>query len=203
VDVHQGHKTGAYLDQRESRRFVRHVAQGADVLDAFSYTGGFSAAALAGGAEHVLAIESSEAALELGRANLDLNRLPAERWEPVPGDVFEELRQLRDRGLSFDLVILDPPRFAPTQAQAPKAARAYKDINLLGFKLLRSGGRLVTFSCSGGIGPELFQKIVASAAADAGAEAVVTDWLGQPADHPVGIHFPEGRYLKGLVCRKV
>jgi 23S rRNA (cytosine1962-C5)-methyltransferase len=200
VDIRHGQKTGAYLDQRESRRLVRRIAPGASVLDGFAYAGGFSTAALAGGAERVLAIESSEAALRLAEANLAGNGLPRDRWEGRRGDVFVELRLLRDRGASFDLVILDPPRLAPTAAFVSKAARAYKDVNLLGFKLLRAGGHLVTFSCSGGVGPELFQKIVASAAADAGVEAAIVAWLGQPADHPVGIHFPEARYFKGLVC---
>jgi 23S rRNA (cytosine1962-C5)-methyltransferase len=121
----------------------------------------------------------------------------------LQGDVFHELRRLRDRGRQFDVAILDPPRFAPTASQAQKASRGYKDINLLAFKLLRPGGMLFTFSCSGGIGPDLFQKIVAGAALDAGVQASVVAWLGQPPDHPVALNFPEGRYLKGLVCRVI
>jgi 23S rRNA (cytosine1962-C5)-methyltransferase len=177
------------------------MIRGGEVLDCFAYTGSFTVAALSAGAERVLSIESSEPSLEIAGANVELNNLPKEACERVAGDAFVELRKLRDRARSFDAVVLDPPRFAATASQAQKAARGYKDINLLGFKLLRPGGLLFTFSCSGGISPELFQKIVAGAAKDAGVEAAVVGWLGQPADHPVSLHFPEGRYLKGLICR--
>ena len=134
--------------------------------------------------------------------NLAVNGLDPQGSERIAGDVFIELRKLRDQGRSFDAIVLDPPRFAPTAAQIQRAARGYKDINLLAFKLLRPGGRLMTFSCSGGVGPELFEQIVAGAARDAGVHVLIEAWLGQPADHPVAAHFPEGRYLKGLVCRK-
>jgi 23S rRNA (cytosine1962-C5)-methyltransferase len=201
VDIPNGHKTGFYLDQRDNRRLFRSSFTGGEVLDAFCYSGSFTMAALAEGAQRVLAIDSSERAIELARRNVAHNDLAQERCEWVQGDVFHELRRLRDQGRSFDVAILDPPRFAPTAAQAQKASRGYKDVNLLAFKLLRPGGMLYTFSCSGGIGPDLFQKIVAGAALDAGVEASIIAWLGQPQDHPVALNFPEGRYLKGLVCR--
>jgi 23S rRNA (cytosine1962-C5)-methyltransferase len=202
VDVEQGQKTGFFLDQRENRQRVRELAAGRDVLDGFSYTGGFSIAALAGGAAKVTAIESSAAALEVARENLAANPLDAGKVDFVEGDVFGELRRLRDRGASFRMVILDPPKFAPTAAQAHNAARAYKDINLLALKLLAPGGLLATFSCSGGVSPELFQSIVAGAALDAGARARIIERFGAAADHPVALEFPEGEYLKGLLVVK-
>ncbi|HTX89618.1 MAG TPA: class I SAM-dependent methyltransferase [Anaerolineales bacterium] len=202
VDLAQGHKTGFYLDQRLNRQRVRELAEGRDVLDCFCYTGGFSLNALAGEARSVLSVDASADALALCRENVALNALPADRHQTLEGDVFQLLRKFRDEARSFDLIVLDPPKFAPTAAQAEKAARGYKDINLLGFKLLRPGGLLVTFSCSGGVDAALFQKIVASAALDAGADAQILQHLEQAPDHPVSLHFPEGTYLKGLVCRK-
>jgi 23S rRNA (cytosine1962-C5)-methyltransferase len=202
VDVEQGQKTGFFLDQRENRQRVRELAAGRDVLDGFSYTGGFSIAALAGGAKRVTAIESSAPALEVARENLAANPLDAAKIEFVEGDVFKELRTLRDRGARFQMVILDPPKFAPTAAQARNAARAYKDINLLAFKLLAPGGLLATFSCSGGVTAELFQSIVAGAALDAGADAKIIERFSAAADHPVALEFPEGDYLKGLLVIK-
>jgi 23S rRNA (cytosine1962-C5)-methyltransferase len=202
VDVAHGHKTGFYLDQRENRHRVGELARDRDVLNCFCYTGGFSIHALANGAKSVLSIDSSADALALLEENLALNRLPADRHTALEGDVFQLLRKFRDANRSFDLIILDPPKFAPTAAHAEKASRAYKDINLLAFKLLRPGGILATFSCSGGIDAALFQKIVASAALDAGADATIIEHLSQGSDHPVSLHFPEGAYLKGLVCMK-
>ena len=202
VDVEQGQKTGFFLDQRENRQRVRELAAGREVLDGFSYTGGFSIAALAGGARRVTAIESSAPALEVARDNLAANPFDASRVEFVHGDVFAELRTLRDRGARFQLAVLDPPKFAPTAAQARNAARAYKDINLLAFKLLAPGGLLATFSCSGGVSSELFQSIVAGAALDAGADAKIIERFGAAADHPVALEFPEGEYLKGLLLVK-
>jgi 23S rRNA (cytosine1962-C5)-methyltransferase len=199
IDLEQGHKTGFYLDQRDNRQQLRALAAGRDVLDCFCYSGGFALNALAGGANSVVGVDSSAEALELAQANAELNQLPQPEW--VQGDVFELLRKFRDSRRSFDLVVLDPPKFAPTAAHAEKAARAYKDINLLAFKLLRSGGLLMTFSCSGGVSADLFQKIVAGAALDADAEAQVVARLGASADHPVALNFPEGDYLKGLICR--
>jgi 23S rRNA (cytosine1962-C5)-methyltransferase len=202
VNLLSGHKTGFYLDQRRNRLRVRELAGGKDVLDAFCYTGGFTVNALAGGAKSVLSVDSSAEALALCGENVALNNLPADLHSTLEGDVFLLLRKFRDEGRSFDMIILDPPKFAPTAAQAERAARGYKDINLFAFKLLRSGGILVTFSCSGGIDAGLFQKIVAGAALDAGVEAQIVEHLSQAADHPVSLHFPEAAYLKGLVCYK-
>jgi 23S rRNA (cytosine1962-C5)-methyltransferase len=202
VNLQSGHKTGSYLDQRENRVRVRKLAQDKDVLDCFCYTGGFTVNALAGGAKSVLSIDSSAEALALCRENVTLNELPSEKHTPLEGDVFQLLRKFRDENHSFDMIVLDPPKFAPTAAQAERAARGYKDINLLAFKLLRPNGILVTFSCSGGVDAELFQKIVAGSALDAGVEAQIVERLSQAADHPVSIYFPEGAYLKGLICYK-
>jgi 23S rRNA (cytosine1962-C5)-methyltransferase len=202
VDVEQGQKTGFFLDQRENRQRVRALAAGRDVLDGFCYTGGFAIAALAGGANHVLAIESSAPALEVARENLAANPLEAARVEFVQADVFAHLRTLRDGARKFGLIVLDPPKFAPTAAQAKNAARAYKDVNLLAFKLLAPGGLLATFSCSGGVSAELFQSIIAGAALDAGAQARIIDRFHAAADHPVALEFPEGDYLKGLLLLK-
>ena len=202
VDVEQGQKTGFFLDQRENRQRVRSLAAGRDVLDGFSYTGGFSIAALAGGAKRVTAVESSPAALEVAKENLATNPLDSSKMEFVQADVFAQLRLLRDRNAKFDLVVLDPPKFAPTAAQVQKAARAYKDINLWALKLLSPGGLLATFSCSGGVSADLFQSIVAGAALDAGVEAKIVDRFTAAADHPVALEFPEGDYLKGLLVLK-
>lgn len=200
VDISHGHKTGFYLDQRNNRARMRVLARDKRVLNCFCYTGGFSLSAAAGGAKEIISVESSLEALELGKENMHLNGLetPAE-W--VEGDVFQVLRKYRDQARTFDLIVLDPPKFAPTAAQVERAARGYKDINLLAFKLLSPGGLLVTFSCSGGVSADLFRKIVAGAALDAGVNAVVLERLSQGEDHPVALTFPEGEYLKGLVLR--
>jgi 23S rRNA (cytosine1962-C5)-methyltransferase len=203
VNLETGHKTGFYLDQRTNRLRVRELSEGRDVLDCFCYTGGFTLNALAGGAKSVLSLDASAEALALCHENVALNGFSMDRHQIIEGDIFRLLRKFRDEGRSFDMIILDPPKFAPTAAQAEKAARGYKDINLLAFKLLRPGGLLVTFSCSGGVDPDLFQKIVASAALDAGVEAQIVEHLAQGPDHPVALNFPEGNYLKGLVCRKM
>jgi 23S rRNA (cytosine1962-C5)-methyltransferase len=202
VDVEQGQKTGFFLDQRENRQRLRELAAGREVLDGFCYTGGFAIAALAGGAARVLAVDSSAPALEVARENLAANPLDASIIEFEQADVFAYLRTLRDRGAKFGLVVLDPPKFAPTAAQARNAARAYKDINLLAFKLLAPGGLLATFSCSGGVSAELFQSIVAGAALDAGVEGRIIERFQAAADHPVALEFPEGDYLKGLLLLK-
>jgi len=199
VDVEQGQKTGFFLDQRENRQRVRELAAGREVLDGFCYTGGFAIAALAGGAARVLAVDSSAPALEVAHENLAANPLEASKIEFTQADVFAHLRVLRDAGRKFGLVVLDPPKFAPTAAHARNAARAYKDINLLAFKLLAPGGLLATFSCSGGVGAELFQSIVAGAALDAGVGAKIIERFHAAADHPVALEFPEGDYLKGLL----
>jgi 23S rRNA (cytosine1962-C5)-methyltransferase len=199
VDVEQGQKTGFFLDQRENRQRVRELAAGREVLDGFCYTGGFAIAALAGGAARVLAVDSSAPALEVARENLSANPLDSSRIEFVQADVFAHLRLLRDGARKFGFIVLDPPKFAPTAAQARNAARAYKDINLLAFKLLAPGGLLATFSCSGGVSAELFQSIVAGAALDAGVGAKIIERFHAAADHPVALEFPEGDYLKGLL----
>ncbi|MEQ1518368.1 MAG: class I SAM-dependent rRNA methyltransferase [Usitatibacteraceae bacterium] len=202
VDIVAGHKTGFYLDQRDSRALTKSLANNADVLNCFCYTGTMSVAALAGGAKSVLSIDSSAPSLKLAAHNVALNNLDASRATWLDADVFQALRKLRDQAKSFDLIILDPPKFAPTAHHAEKAARAYKDINLLGLKMLRPGGYLMTFSCSGGISTDLFQKIVAGAALDAHVDAQIVQRLGPGADHPVALHFPEGDYLKGLLLRR-
>ncbi len=204
IDIQHGHKTGFYLDQRENRHRVGELAKDRDVLNCFCYTGGFSIHALANGAKSVLSVDSSADALALLEENIAINRIrvPADRHTSLEGDVFQLLRKFRDENRSFDMIVLDPPKFAPTAAHAEKASRAYKDINLLAFKLLRHGGILATFSCSGGVDAALFQKIVASAALDAGTEATIIEHLSQGSDHPVSLHFPEGAYLKGLICVK-
>ncbi|GAB4397468.1 MAG: class I SAM-dependent methyltransferase [Anaerolineales bacterium] len=202
VDIASGHKTGFYLDQRLNRRRVGLLAAGREVLNCFCYTGAFSLHAARGGAKSVLSVDSSADALAIGQENAALNGFAPEALDWLEADVFTALRKFRDQNRSWDLIILDPPKFAPTAAQAEKAARGYKDINRLAFKLLRPGGILATFSCSGGIDAALFQKIVASAALDAGVEAQIVEYLAQGPDHPVSIHFPEGAYLKGLICVK-
>jgi 23S rRNA (cytosine1962-C5)-methyltransferase len=200
VDVCGGQKTGFYLDQRDNRARVRELSAGREVLNCFAYTGGFAVAALAGGARSVLSVDSSGPALALGRDNARLNGFEQAQW--LEADVFATLRSLRDAARSFDLIVLDPPKFAPTQRQAQAAARGYKDINLNALRLLRPGGLLATFSCSGGVSAELFQKIVAGAAADAGVSATIQQRFQAAADHPVMLEFPEGEYLKGLLLRR-
>ena len=201
VDVAAGQKTGFYLDQRDNRALTGTLAQDKDVLNCFCYTGGFSLYALRGGAKSVLSIDSSQEALQLAQRNVELNGLDSTRADWQCADVFEALRKLRDQNRKFDLIVLDPPKFAPTAAFAEKAARAYKDINLLGFKLLRPSGLLFTYSCSGGISDDLFQKIIAGAALDAGVNAQIVKKLHAAPDHPVLLSFPEGAYLKGLMLR--
>lgn len=202
LDVAEGHKTGFYLDQRDSRQRFAEVTrqrQFGSVLNCYCYTGGFTVAALAGGAAHVTSIDSSAPALERARAHVALNGFAAERAEFLDADVNASLRRFGAEGRTFDAIILDPPKFAPTAAHADRAARAYKDINRLAFKLLAPGGVLFTYSCSGGISADLFHKIVASAGSDAGVDGYITERLGGAPDHPMTIAFPEGEYLKGLV----
>jgi len=202
LDIATGHKTGFYLDQRDSRRkFSEHVARlrSQRVLNCYCYTGGFTVAALAGGAAHVTSIDSSAPALERARQHVLLNGFDAARAEFLDADVNASLRRFIEEGRTFDAIVLDPPKLAPTAAHAERAARAYKDINRLAFKLLAPGGVLFTYSCSGGIGADLFHKIVASAAIDAGVDGYITERLGGAPDHPMTLVFPEGEYLKGLV----
>lgn len=201
VNIKHGQKTGFYLDQRENRRKLGEYTKDKSVLNCFSYTGGFTVYAMRGGAKSALSIDSSIEAIELAKENAKINEFGASPAEWIVGDVFKELRLLRDRGNTFDVIVLDPPKFASTLAQVNSAARGYKDINLLAFKLLEPGGTLFTFSCSGGVSRELFQKIVADAALDAGVQASITGHLSQGADHPIALNFPEGEYLKGLICK--
>lgn len=202
VDVVAGQKTGFYLDQRENRRRVASLARGREVLNCFCYTGGFTLAALSGDARSVLSVDTSGPALDMARRNLALNGFDAGRTEWIEADVFLTLRKLRDAGRQFDLIVLDPPKFAPTPKDAERASRGYKDINLNALKLLSPGGSLATFSCSGGISLELFQKIVAGAAADAGASLLLRERFFAAADHPVLLEYPEGEYLKGLLLER-
>lgn len=199
VDVESGHKTGFYIDQRNARALIPQLAVGARVLNVFGYTGSFSVIANRSGAESVTTIDSSAPSLELTRLNARLN--DTESGELIVGDAGEQLRRLRDRRAEFDLIILDPPKFAPTQKNLDRASRAYKDVNLLGTKLLAPGGRLLTFSCSGAVSNDLFQKIVAGAALDAKRSLGIVQRLGQPVDHPVLLSYPESEYLKGLLLQ--
>ena len=201
VDVRNGHKTGFYLDQRDNRAALGAAASGKDVLDCFAYQGGFGVTALANGARSVTFVEASEDAQTAISRNLALNDIDPKSTEQVTADVFKQLRLFRDQGRDFDLVVLDPPKFAESHAQINKASRGYKDINRLALKLLRPGGRLFTFSCSGHIKPELFQKIVADAALDARRDVWIEQRLDQATDHIVALNYPEAHYLKGLVCR--
>ncbi len=203
VDYTGGHKTGFYLDQRENRLKVRKYAGGKEVLDCFSYTGGFSLNALFGGAQKVTAVDISGDALARLQENATQNGFSSDQLEIIQADVFKQLRLFRDQGRQFDLIILDPPKFAPTRKQVQRAARGYKDINLMAMKLLRPNGLLFTFSCSGGVEQDLFQKIIAGAALDAGVDLQFIDKMTQSSDHPVLSSFPEGDYLKGIVCRRV
>jgi 23S rRNA (cytosine1962-C5)-methyltransferase len=202
LDIATGHKTGFYLDQRDSRhRFAQHTRhrQFGKVLNCYCYTGGFTVAALAGGAGHVTSIDSSGPALERARAHVQLNGFDDSRATFMDADVNASLRAFIEAGETFDAIVLDPPKFAPTAAHADRAARAYKDINRLAFKLLAPGGELFTYSCSGGISADLFHKIVASAGTDAGVDGYISERLQGAPDHPMTINFPEGEYLKGLV----
>lgn len=200
VDIRRGHKTGFYLDQRDNRGCLSRYASGREVLNCFSYTGAFGVAALKGGASRIVNIDSSRAALDLAARNTRLNGFDAESFENIEGDVFTLLRKYRDSNKHFDMVVLDPPKFAESRGQLMRASRGYKDINLLALKILKPGGILFTFSCSGLMERDLFQKIVSDAALDAGREAIIIHWLTQSSDHPVSLNFPEAGYLKGLVC---
>lgn len=205
VDVRAGHKTGFYLDQRDSRKaiceYVSSFVRGGEILNVFSYTGSFAVASYAGGAGHVVNVDSSSAALDMVRENVERNGHAGREDSLIQANAFEQLRSFRDEKRLFDGVILDPPKFAVMQKDIRKATSAYKDINWLAMRIIRPNGMLFTFSCSGLVSEDLFQKVVFSAAIDAGREAQIIGRLGQPMDHPVRITFPEGRYLKGLVLR--
>lgn len=199
VNVAEGHKTGYYLDQRDARRVIAGLASGARVLNVFGYTGSFSIVAAKNGATSLITVESSAAAIDIARRNAELNQVDV--GELIQGDAFEVLRRLRDKRSEFDLVILDPPKYASSSSHVEKASRKYKDINLLGIKLLAPRGRLLTFSCSGAVSADLFQKIVAGAAVDARRSLRIQGRLGQPIDHPIPLNFPEAEYLKGLLLQ--
>ncbi len=205
LDIARGHKTGFYLDQRDNRQKFAGYARRlgfAQVLNCYCYTGGFTVAALAGGAGHVTSIDSSEGAITLARANVARNGFDGARTDFLETDVNAALRQFLVSGRTFDAIVLDPPKFAPTVAHAERASRAYKDINRLALKLLNPYGVLFTFSCSGGISADLFHKIVAGAGIDAGVDGFISERLGGAPDHPMTIQFPEGEYLKGLVVMR-
>lgn len=201
VDVRHGHKTGFYLDQRDARAIVGSLANGTEMLNCFAYTGGFGLAARAAGALSVTQLDISGAALELAKKNEALDHLCGTKMEYVEADVFKQLRLYRDQGRRFDMIVLDPPKFADAKGQLMRATRGYKDINLLAMKLLRPNGILATFSCSGAVSEELFETVCREAAFDAKRDFQIVARTGQAADHPVGISFPEGRYLKGLILR--
>ncbi|MDN6073300.1 MAG: 23S rRNA (cytosine(1962)-C(5))-methyltransferase RlmI [Enterobacterales bacterium] len=203
VDIKEGHKTGFYLDQRDSRLAARRFSANAKVLNCFSYTGAFAVSALMGGCEHVISVDTSQAALDVARQNVELNQLDLSKAEFVRDDVFQLLRKYRDEGRKFDLIIMDPPKFVENKSQLAGACRGYKDINMLAMNLLNSGGILLSFSCSGLMPIELFQKILADAAIDAGRYVQFIEQYRQAADHPVIASYPEGLYLKGFACRVV
>lgn len=199
VDLLKGHKTGFYLDQKENRRIIQTISEAKSILDCFCYTGGFTCSAAKGGASSIVAIDSSLDSLTLAQKNISENGFNDPNIEFIHADVFTQLRRFRDSAKSFDLIILDPPKFAQSVSQVERAARGYKDINLLAMKLLKPGGLLTTFSCSGGVSEDLFQKIIAGAALDAGVHTRILKRLHQNYDHPVSGNFPEGAYLKGFL----
>jgi 23S rRNA (cytosine1962-C5)-methyltransferase len=203
VDIKNGHKTGLYLDQKDNRNIVSYYAKDSDVLNCFCYTGAFSVYALKHGAKSVINADISEPALMIAERNTRINSLPIERLQTVKADLFQLLRDYDEAGRQFDLIILDPPKFIENKSNVIRGARGYKDINMLAFKLLRKGGILMTFSCSGLLDSLLFQKIIADAALDAGCNAQIIRKMTQASDHPIGIFYPEAFYLKGLVLRKV
>ncbi|MFC0140822.1 23S rRNA (cytosine(1962)-C(5))-methyltransferase RlmI [Erwinia mallotivora] len=203
VDIRTGHKTGYYLDQRDSRLATRRYATDARVLNCFSYTGGFAVSALMGNCAEVISVDTSQAALDVARKNIELNKLDLSRAQFLRDDVFKLLRRYRDSAEKFDLIVMDPPKFVENKNQLAGACRGYKDINMLAMQLLNPGGILLTFSCSGLMPTELFQKIIADAALDAQREVQFIEQFRQAADHPVTASYPEGLYLKGFACRVI
>ncbi len=201
VDIQNGHKTGYYLDQRDSRLATRRYARDCRVLNCFSYTGGFAVSALMGGCTAVTSVDTSQAALDIARQNVALNGLDSAKAHFLRDDVFKLLRNYRDNGEKFDLIVMDPPKFVENKNQLAGACRGYKDINMLAMQLLNPGGMLLTFSCSGLMPTELFQKILADAAIDAQRDVQFIEQFRQAADHPVLASYPEGGYLKGFACR--
>ena len=202
VDIKAGQKTGFYLDQRDNRRrAIPHFREADTVLNAFAYTGAFGVYAAKAGAKRVVSVDVSADALAQAETNMALNVPGPRADEWITGDVFSMLRRFRDEGRTFDCVIMDPPKFASTQGQVQPACRGYKDINLLAMRLLEPGGTLLTFSCSGLVSPDLFQKVIFGASVDAGRDVQILEKLSQAADHPILLAFPESEYLKGFVCR--
>jgi len=201
VDVNMGHKTGFYLDQRDNRKIASRYFGGAEVLNAFAYTGGFAVYAAAGGASRIVNVDTSEDALKLAERNMRRNGFGGREDVYAAADAFELLRTYRDYGWRFDVVVLDPPKFAARKSQIEGAMRGYKDINLLGMKLLRPGGYLITFSCSGAISTDLFQTVLFESAVDARRDVHIVERLGQGLDHPILLTYPESQYLKGFICR--
>ncbi|HFF9483313.1 MULTISPECIES: 23S rRNA (cytosine(1962)-C(5))-methyltransferase RlmI [Serratia] len=201
VDIQQGHKTGFYLDQRDSRLAARNYSAGRRVLNCFSYTGAFAVSALMGGCAQVISVDTSQTALDIAKQNVELNKLDLNKAEFVRDDVFQLLRNYRAQGEKFDLIIMDPPKFVENKNQLASACRGYKDINMLALQLLNPGGILLSFSCSGLMPTDLFQKILADAAVDAGRDVQFIEQFRQAADHPVIATYPEGLYLKGFACR--
>lgn len=203
VDIQQGHKTGYYLDQRDSRFATRGYVENKRVLNCFSYTGGFAVSALMGNCRQVVSVDTSQEALDIAKQNVELNQLDLSKAEFLRDDVFKLLRKYRDNGEKFDVIIMDPPKFVENKNQLSGACRGYKDINMLACQLLNPGGILMTFSCSGLMTTDLFQKIIADAALDAGRELQFIEQFRQAADHPVIASYPEGLYLKGFACRVI
>lgn len=201
IDIRNGHKTGYYLDQRDARKRIGELSNQKKVLNCFCYTGGFGLFALKGNASHVYQVDVSKSALKIAKELLVENKLPTAKATHTEADVFQYLRKCRDKGETFDLIVLDPPKFVEAKDHLQKGARGYKDINLLAMKLLSPNGMLATFSCSGLMDMALFQKIIADAAADAKKDMQIIERFGQPADHPVSLAFPEGQYLKGLLVQ--
>lgn len=200
VDIQTGHKTGYYLDQRDSRLGLRRYVKNKTVLNCFSYTGGFAVSALLGKCQHVVSVDTSQEALDVAKQNIELNQLDLSRAEFVRDDVFKLLRRYRDNSQHFDVIVMDPPKFVENKSQLTGACRGYKDINMLAMQLLNPGGVLLTFSCSGLMTTDLFQKIIADAALDAGRDVQLIEQFRQAADHPVLSTYPEGMYLKGFAC---
>lgn len=201
VDILNGHKTGFYLDQRDSRKALERFSKDKTVLNCFCYTGTFGLYALRGGCEKVINVDVSQPALDTAKRNVEHNQLDLSRAEFVKADVFKLLRQYRDEGKQFDTIVMDPPKFAESKAQLTGACRGYKDINMIAMQILKPGGTLLTFSCSGLMDQNLFQKVVADAALDAGKDLLIMERLNQAADHPIAGFYPEGFYLKGLICK--
>lgn len=201
INIAEGQKSGFYCDQRDNRRILAAHTRGKKVLDCFSYTGGFTLNALHNGAASVTSVDSSALAIETLKQNIGLNKFDAEKHTAIQSDVNKQLRAFKESGEKFDVIVLDPPKYAPSRSALDRAARAYKDLNRIGMGLLNSGGLLATFSCSGAMDLESFKQVLAWAALDAGKQVQFIYQFCQPECHPVRASFPEGEYLKGLLCR--